>query len=329
MHAIIRSTLAFFLSAFLAACAGGSTSSQQPQTEICDNGFDDDGDHVVDCLDPDCLDSPACQSAYEVCTNGFDDDSDGQIDCADPDCAANPACTVNPTPEVCTNGTDDDGDGQIDCADPDCAANPACTSTTNCTEDHVYTGAPAATCPAGTRCGITRQNSTYYPECRAESTFAGGMVYGACGAQNACPFGSLCDASYGCMPFCDVEHTTPAYTCPGSGICLFSITTTGNRELGLCKAIDNCDVVANDCPGKTCVLLTAGTVCLAQTGGLSEGDSCTYADDCGAGLICVGTCMRACYLSSGDPCGFWEDCYQLTDANNNPIPVYGVCDSIF
>ena len=361
--AFVPQVIFFYAFAWLGACAGGSTGNHEPNVEICDNGFDDDNDHLVDCLDSDCYSALACQSIYEICTNGVDDDGDQTIDCADADCASHAACIVNPTQENCENGVDDDGDQAIDCADADCAShaacivNPtqencengvdddgdqaidcadadcashaACTQVTNCTEDHVYTGAPAATCPAGTRCGITLQNSTYYSECRADSTFAGGMVYGACGAENACPFGSLCDASYGCMPFCDVEHTTPTYTCPGSGFCLFSITTTNNRELGLCKAIDNCDVVNNDCSGKTCVLLVEGTVCLAQTGGLPKGANCQYADDCAEGLVCVGQCLRACYLSTGAPCGFFEDCYQLVDANNNPIPVYGVCDSIF
>ncbi len=370
------------------ACAGGTTSTPEPKTEVCDNDLDDDDDHMVDCFDPDCFGNPVCTGGQEVCnngvdddgdglvdcadpqcashtscvtttencTNGFDDDGDGLIDCADPNCASNVACqtgTENCTngvdddgdglidcadpycashtacqtgTENCTNGVDDDGDGQTDCADPDCAGNAACTSSGTCTEDNIYVGSAPGNCTTGNQCGIVFQNPNYSPQCRPSSAFAGGVNYGACGTGGSCPYGSFCDASYGCMPYCDAVNTVPQYSCPGNGICLFSVTTTNNRTVGLCKGIDSCDVVSNNCSGKTCILLVDGTVCVAQTGGLSEGAACTYADDCGAGLICVGTCMRACYLSSGSPCSWDEDCYQLNDADGNPIPTYGVCD---
>jgi hypothetical protein len=340
-------------------CAGGTTTSNQPKTEICDNDLDDDGDHMLDCFDPDCYSSPVCASGLEICNNGVDDDGDSLVDCDDPQCATHSACTTSPEncsngldddgdgntdcadsdcasnvlcqagAENCVNGIDDDGDSAIDCADLDCASHSACQTASTCTEDNIYVGAPAGGCTAGNQCGITYQNPNYFPQCRASSTFAGGSNYGACGTGGVCPFGSLCDASYGCMPFCDAVNTVPTYSCPGAGICLYVFTTTANRTIGLCKGIDNCDVVANNCSGKTCVLLVDGNVCVVS-GGLGEGSACTYADDCGAGLICVGTCMRACYLSSADPCDWLtEDCYQLNDGNGNPIPTYGVCDSYF
>ena len=55
-------------------------------TEICVNGVDDDGDGLVDCNDPACVNDPACQIGPEICSNGVDDDHDGLIDGADPDC---------------------------------------------------------------------------------------------------------------------------------------------------------------------------------------------------------------------------------------------------
>ena len=48
------------------------------------------------------------------CSNGFDEDGDTLIDDADPDCAE------PPPPEVCDNGIDDDGDGDIDGDDFEC-----------------------------------------------------------------------------------------------------------------------------------------------------------------------------------------------------------------
>jgi len=55
--------------------------------EVCDNGSDDDGDFVGDCIDPDCASDPSCLPV-ENCFNGIDEDADGSIDCGDPDCAA-------------------------------------------------------------------------------------------------------------------------------------------------------------------------------------------------------------------------------------------------
>jgi hypothetical protein len=54
--------------------------------EVCEDRVDNDGDGLVDCMDPDC---PICQ---EDCDNGQDDDFDNLTDCADPDCNILPAC---------------------------------------------------------------------------------------------------------------------------------------------------------------------------------------------------------------------------------------------
>ena len=99
--------------------------------ELCANNVDDDGDLKVDCLDPDCAGSDACQGTpppgSENCANNLDDDGDGLTDCGDPNCKGAVACrdTENPPStgsESCTNNVDDDGDGLIDCNDPDCGS---------------------------------------------------------------------------------------------------------------------------------------------------------------------------------------------------------------
>ncbi len=96
-----------------------SVTLVEPVYELCDNGFDDDNDGLVDCDDPDCAAAPVCQP--EVCDNDLDDDGDGLADCDDPDCQA--ACAP---PENCGNGLDDDLDGRVDCQDFDCAGDAAC-----------------------------------------------------------------------------------------------------------------------------------------------------------------------------------------------------------
>ncbi|HZV46535.1 MAG TPA: putative metal-binding motif-containing protein, partial [Thermodesulfovibrionales bacterium] len=80
--------------------------------EVCDDGWDNDGDSFVDCADTDC---PPCP---ELCDDGLDNDRDGLVDCDDPDCAGDPVCAG--ASEICNNSLDDDGDGLIDCDDPDC-----------------------------------------------------------------------------------------------------------------------------------------------------------------------------------------------------------------
>jgi len=79
--------------------------------EVCDNGFDDDADALVDCGDTDCA-GAAC---VEVCVDQWDNDADGLIDCADMDCDG--GCV-----EHCTDGRDNDGDNKVDCADDQCAS---------------------------------------------------------------------------------------------------------------------------------------------------------------------------------------------------------------
>jgi len=87
-----------------------------PPAEVCDNGVDDDGDQLIDCDDPDCVEHPACAPPpQELCDNGVDDDGDKLVDCADPDCNQDPTCCAGGDPML------DLGDhllagGQIDSA---------------------------------------------------------------------------------------------------------------------------------------------------------------------------------------------------------------------
>jgi hypothetical protein len=89
-------------------CEPGSSETEKPPDEICDNLTDDDLDDLADCADPDC--AALCG---EVCTNGIDDDLDDLVDCLDDDCDG--LC-----PENCGDGRDNDADGAIDCDDRDC-----------------------------------------------------------------------------------------------------------------------------------------------------------------------------------------------------------------
>ncbi|GEM_PF-1055757 len=106
-------------------------------TEICDNGFDDDSDLLVDCADPNCYADPVCNPGYEaICNDGIDNDGDGFTDCEDGACfgqvcyVGGSLCSVNYTcierTDFCQDGMDNDGDRLTDCLDADCSQSPAC-----------------------------------------------------------------------------------------------------------------------------------------------------------------------------------------------------------
>ena len=106
------------------------------ETEICDDGIDNDGDTYIDCDDWNCNGEigdadPACSgtdgggdtggtSGESDCSNGLDDDGDGFIDCNDFDCGGDSACPD----EICDDGIDNDGNGYADCDDWSCNGGP-------------------------------------------------------------------------------------------------------------------------------------------------------------------------------------------------------------
>src|SRR4051812_48793133 len=102
---------------WLAGCPGNKPA------EVCNDGFDNDGDGLTDCQDLACKDDSVCLGIEFICSDAVDNDGDGAVDCDDDDCAQAPACNLS---EVCDNGVDDDQDGTVDCQDSDCSFNPVC-----------------------------------------------------------------------------------------------------------------------------------------------------------------------------------------------------------
>ena len=60
------------------------SSCKEDNTEICDNGIDDDNDGFTDCEDANCFESN--------CADKMNNDGDGFTDCNDPDCDGDPNC---------------------------------------------------------------------------------------------------------------------------------------------------------------------------------------------------------------------------------------------
>jgi hypothetical protein len=113
--------LAFIVSIFicLVGCSENADNNRI-ETEICDDGIDNDGDGLVDCDDENCSSNIACFESN--CADGIDNDNDGFKDCDDLDCEDVQDCLF----ERCIDGIDNDGDGLVDCNDPDCVSNLNC-----------------------------------------------------------------------------------------------------------------------------------------------------------------------------------------------------------
>jgi hypothetical protein len=71
-----------------------------------------------------CSEPRVAEDRAAACANEMDDDGDGLIDCDDPDCAGTEACER--TTATCSNSTDDDRDGAIDCRQQSCRVLPIC-----------------------------------------------------------------------------------------------------------------------------------------------------------------------------------------------------------
>ncbi len=84
-----------------------------------------------------------CEFIVEDCSDEIDNNFDGLMDCDDPDCINSDACVdlgnddddvagdddddETPTePEICDDGIDNDGDSFVDCVDQDCLRFPDC-----------------------------------------------------------------------------------------------------------------------------------------------------------------------------------------------------------
>src|SRR6185503_3044916 len=111
---------------YLCICTG-------PECELgaaCRDGADNDGDTLVDCMDPNCAMEPNCVPE-PVCDDGLDNDLDTLIDCLDMDCDGVSGCEFG-NEVTCDDDFDNDTDGDIDCADSQCAAQPLCMAETDC-----------------------------------------------------------------------------------------------------------------------------------------------------------------------------------------------------
>ncbi len=107
--------------------------------DSCADGADGEGDGLVDCADPDCVDDLFC--VQEICANGSDDNGNGFVDCQDISCWNTAECaSCVAVTESCGNEADDDCDGSVDCQDSDCAGEAICGGATVAVAEALGTG---------------------------------------------------------------------------------------------------------------------------------------------------------------------------------------------
>ncbi|HIN85496.1 MAG TPA: CAP domain-containing protein [Myxococcales bacterium] len=92
------------------------------------------------------------------------------------------------------------------------------------------------------------------------------------------------------------------------------------------RANVGCSLLAQDCEvGKACYGSSDDQSICAWEGGTNEGDACSYQNDCGRGLTCIGKmCRRYCWYSPNDQDGCASECA----AEYSPLNVeaeIGVC----
>jgi hypothetical protein len=144
--------------------------------EICNDGFDNDGDIFVDCADSDCSSTGTCATCLQggpgepefgvaACTDGLDNDCDGTTDCGDDDCSASDYYVTE-----CCDGDDDNGNGIPDDYNCRCASDADCPEGQLCYTHTAYTcGIPCESffgtvCPhvaAGSYCNAATQQCEF------------------------------------------------------------------------------------------------------------------------------------------------------------------------
>ena len=107
------SVLPVVLAGLLAACGGAA-----PPTD-CNDGVDNDGDGLIDHVDPGCAHN---MDLYEApnpaqCNDGLDNDGDTLIDLADYGCVDAAGDDETDPTRACNDGVDNDDDGKIDFAE--------------------------------------------------------------------------------------------------------------------------------------------------------------------------------------------------------------------
>ena len=111
------------------ACSQSTKGGYEAADPLCANRKDDDGDGLIDALDPGCQNhlgeyTPLPNNETNPqCSDGIDNDGDGLVDhLRDPGCGGLASGYAENIDPACADGRDNDGDGNIDYPqDPGCS----------------------------------------------------------------------------------------------------------------------------------------------------------------------------------------------------------------
>jgi hypothetical protein len=238
-----------------------------------------------------CSEAKVVEDSPAACSNQKDDDGDGLIDCNDPDCFATEACERNAA--TCANRIDDDGDGFIDCEQESCKALAVCTVPVE-TACNLF--AKESLCPRGKGCYITEDNRHW---CAVVGPSRAGEPCGATPPSDrsqGCAAGFLCGKDKRCALVCtrdfDCTRNSICHSIGSVSVCTLSCTTqTDCRDEEECVALQRTGLPlgqggwAHECMDRR----TAPRAGTATAGQSCFEDPENRRDDeiCAPGLLCV------------------------------------------
>jgi hypothetical protein len=159
-------------------------------------------------------------------------------------------------------------------------------------------------------------------------------AWSGCDTDNDCAATTWCDLDlHVCKPICNTTGE-----CPSGAHCVPVLQSTVNSPIPSLKACTaHCDPQsASPCgAGLTCFHDTTGEFDCVRSGNKVIGASCTYADDCGKGLLCIGsamvfTCEKWCHPADAIGGGCPGDkfyCSSFSTAVTYNTDTYGYCVS--
>jgi hypothetical protein len=170
----------------------------------------------------------------------------------------------------------------------------------------------AQNCAAGNECVPLQTDGGLVASCVPAKT--GSLPAGTkCTKDDSCVAGTFCQAGR-CTPYCcGMDDSTCGTSIPEgyAGICNLIITSgMGGTELGrVCTYSEACKPFkVAPCPmGNVCLVQDmAGTAkCVVEGNNKTEGQACSFANDCADGLYCLGvgdggsSCTWGCYKGGG------------------------------
>ena len=192
---------------------------------------------------------------------------------------------------------------------------------------------PNSGCGAGQCCDLTSAGDGTVA-CRDTGS---GTSSSTCTYMTDCAAGYIClgdGTNASCLKYCTSDGQC---TAPG-GLCVDTITDSAGTPLPgpITVCSTNCNPIsAVGCPpGWACNIFTEPspgtryvTECYAAGSG-TQGSSCTYANDCAAGYMCLsdGLCYQTCNTATG-VCSGGLSCYGLSSPLTLGGITYGVCDT--